>query len=453
MCKPRRFGSQVQRQRAIVGLLATLVALLTCGVAVADTVTTNFETFQPGSVNGQQGWKSAPLGALPSCAPIGGHYDQAVVANSGAPAAFDLQSLRISNLCGDGEFLYQTYSAPVASPAGETLTNTEYTAEFSFISKTPGAEQPGLFVSVSPDSYEGSRMSYVSLRDTPDGIQASVSDTPEVDGDFMSHDAGLLKRDVPHTIKFWIKVNPGPDNDLVRVYVDGADLGQCFATWENYYRTSPEQSPPPNVNNPATISSLQFRTSVQGPPELGATGGYLFDNVSITTANGAGPPGCDTVIDKKADTRTVSAGGREGYQITVRNRGSAVDRNLMACDHIPQGTTFIGADRKLSRLGRARCLPIPRLGPGQSVRFHLDLRVAPNAPPGTLTNIADLTPREDRPDSATLPGADLQGPPAAPGGPPAELQRNLPARKAKALVRVVRKRIAARRGRQPRFTG
>ena len=83
------------------------------------------------------------------------------------------------------------------------------------------------------------------------------------------YDLALLKDStVPHTIRFWIKTNPGPDNDLVRIAVDDRDVGQCFTTWENYYRTAPEQAPPPNRNTPATINSLQFRSGVQGPPAL-----------------------------------------------------------------------------------------------------------------------------------------------------------------------------------------
>src|SRR5215218_5844964 len=133
--------------------------------------------------------------------------------------------------------------------------------------------------------------------------------------------------------KRWIKVNQGIDNDLVRISVDGVDLGQCFTTWENYYRTAPEQNPPPNRNTPATINSLQFRSSVPGPPAL-AGNGYLFDNVSITPSNGPGPPGCDVPIEKTADSPTVTAGGRAGYKITVRNRGRLAARNLRACDRI-----------------------------------------------------------------------------------------------------------------------
>ena len=89
-------------------------------------------------------------------------------------------------------------------------------------------------------------MSWVGLEDTPDGIRVTASDAPEVDGKFVDYDLALLDRAVPHTIRFWIKVNPGPDNDLVRIAIDNRDVGQCFTTWENYYRTAPEQAPPPN---------------------------------------------------------------------------------------------------------------------------------------------------------------------------------------------------------------
>ncbi len=106
--------------------------------------------------------------------------------NVGAPPGFGLQSLRMSNLVASGAFSDQTYSKPAAPPVGEKQANKEYTAQFSFISKTPGSEQNGLIMSVSPDSNEGSRMSYVGLADTQAGIQVTVFDAPEVDGKFVS---------------------------------------------------------------------------------------------------------------------------------------------------------------------------------------------------------------------------------------------------------------------------
>src|SRR5262249_49130219 len=153
-------------------------------------------------------------------------YDQEVVANNGAPPSFGGQSLRLSNaynqspLAGPPEFHFQTYSKPTTDAAGENQANTEYIAQFSFVSTKPAVQQPGLFVSISPDNGEGGRMSYIGLEDTPDGIDVIFYDTPNPDGDFVGYDLGTLPRDTPHTIKFWMKLNPGPDNDLVRTYID-----------------------------------------------------------------------------------------------------------------------------------------------------------------------------------------------------------------------------------------
>ena len=101
-------------------------------------------------------------------------------------------------------------------------------------------------------------------------------------------------------------------------------------------------------------------------------GGYLFDNVTTTTGTRRGPPGCDFTIDKQADSPTVTAGSVEGYQITARNRGRLAARNLLVCDQIPRETTFVSANRKLRRIGRQRCLMVPRLRPGQTAGFHID---------------------------------------------------------------------------------
>jgi uncharacterized repeat protein (TIGR01451 family) len=439
---------------AIAWCIATAVCLaaLTGGVAVADTVSTDFESFALGTVNGQGGWKSAPPGDhanVPANSP-NGEYDQRVVADSGfspaPPGAFGQRSLRMSNAYTSGEYTYQTYSTPVTAPAGEKQANTEYTAEFSFISTTPTARQPGLAMSVSPDSYEGSRMFWVSLTDTAAGIEVTASDTPEKDGEFVDYQVAVLDRSVPHTIRFWIKTNPGEDNDLVRMFIDNRDVGQCFTTWENYYRTASEQSPPPNRNTPATINSLQFRLGGASVPAL-AGAGFLFDNVTTTTANGPGPRGCDIDVDKDADTSTVTAGGLAGYQITVHNRGRTVARHIRACDRIPRHTTFVRAGRKLQRIGRRRCLSIASLAPGRSVGFHVTLRVNATAAESTLTNIADVTPITPEQAAAVL--EELIQSAAAPGGLPGRPGAAKALKRAKARIRVL---AEARRG-PPRFTG
>jgi hypothetical protein len=107
----------------------------------------------------------------------------------------------MSNLCGSAEFFNQTYSPQEPQQVGEARPNKVFLAEFSVMSMTP-AYQPDLFVSVSPDSGEGSRMSWVGLEDTPAGIQVSVSDSPDVDGEFVAHPGPLLNRTSPHEIRF-----------------------------------------------------------------------------------------------------------------------------------------------------------------------------------------------------------------------------------------------------------
>ena len=163
--------------RKLIALAAAVsMVLLVSGVATASITLFESTLFHLGSVNGQSGvgpgaWKSAPLGAIPSCNPnpTRGQYDQEVVANTvaptGEPPGFGSQSLRMSNACASGEFFYQTYSPREPVQVGEARLNKVFIAEFAFMSKTR-AYQPGLFLSVSPDSGEGSRMSWVGLQDT-----------------------------------------------------------------------------------------------------------------------------------------------------------------------------------------------------------------------------------------------------------------------------------------------
>jgi uncharacterized repeat protein (TIGR01451 family) len=430
----RRLSSVVRPvlpHKAIVVLFATFasIALLPCGVALAGTVTTDFEGFTvcspaarvfdaPCTVNGQDGWKSGLPGKIGPTLPIG--YDQQVVNNSDlyrypgthpAPAAFGAKSLRISNAYNTAppdlspEYHSQTYSKPTTDAAGQSLTNTVFTGEFSFISVTPDAEQPGLHIDVSPSDAEGGRMSYIGLTDEPTGIDVLFYDTAP-DGSYVPYDLGIVPRDKPHTIKFWIRLVPGPNNDLVRITIDGKDVGQCFTTWESSYPKVP------------VIDRLLFRSTGAQVIDSLIGGGFLFDNVTVTTAPNGGPQGCDLPIEKHADSPTVTAGGLAGYTITVQNKGRVTERNLLVCDRIPRQMTFVSADRRLRRIGRRRCFVIPRLAPGQSAGFHITLRVNANAKPGTLDNTAEETPVQP-PSVQTPPGVlpSLPEPPEAPAVP------------------------------------
>jgi uncharacterized repeat protein (TIGR01451 family) len=397
------------RRTLMVLATAAGMVLLSCGVALAQTVSTDFEGFDLGTVNEQDGWKSAPPGSGILGSPTG-EFDQEVVDNSGAPAAFGQQSLRMSNRWSSAMFDGQTYSKQVTPPAGENLGNTVYDAQFSFISARPESQQDGLYMTISPDDARGARMSWVDLRDTEKGIHVNLSDASGPDGTFKTHDAAVLTRGQPHTIRFWIKVIPGPDNDFMRLFIDGEDRGQCFTTWEEYYRNLEDPMEPPAIN------SLQFRLSVPWTRPL-ADAGYLFDNVTATASpaasadcapddgdSGGGDGEPDVVIDKTTKTRSAQPGDLIIYRISVRNRGDAAANRVRACDRAPRALRFVRATRRLQRGANGRrCLTVRQLEPGQRRTFRATFRLRAGVTADTVTNGASA--------STSVPSAPYVAPP------------------------------------------
>ena len=445
--------------RKLIALAAAVsMVLLVSGVAAASITLFEPPLFHLGSVNGQSGvgggaWKSAPLGAIPACVPTptirtvrpGGRRQHC---RSSWRASWVRQSIvayveRMWRLVSSStrRIPHRSYNrsarrGPIRCSLRRVLV---YVHDARPPARTVLERQPGLRRGLAhvlggpgrhPGRYSGQRQRHPRRRwrvrraPWPDCLTAPVRTR-----------SGSGSRSTRARTTTWCE-------SLSTV----EDLGQCFTTWENYYRTAPEQAPPPNRNTPATINSLQFRSSVPGPPAL-LGNGYLFDNVSITPSNGPGPPGCDVPIEKTADSPTVTAGGRAGYRITVRNRGRLAARNLRACDRIPRQMTFVSADRRLRRIGRQRCLTIPRLQPGQRVSFHLVLQVNANAPQGRVTNTGEVTPP---PVTTPSPGP---GSPASPGGPPAVIATPKPIAIAKAAVKIVKRAPAQRPAARPPFTG
>jgi hypothetical protein len=225
----------------------------------ADSNTTTFDGFADGSVNGQGGWTADST------------YDQAI---EGVPGD---KALRISNEVTDGSFAGMPYSAPVAIPAGESEANNVLTNEFTF--QAPATFTPGLAMSISPTGAGGSRMSYVRLEDSVDGVKVVFRD-----GTFSDQLIDTLDRSVPHTIKFETTFVRGDDNDVVRLFVDGTPRMRG-ASWENYYRSDEHR-------NPAVTDRLMWRLNlapsgadcVSDAPRCHAPAlhgnGFLFDDVT-----------------------------------------------------------------------------------------------------------------------------------------------------------------------------
>ena len=160
---------------ALAAALST--ALLACEVAAADTVETDFEGFDA-RYRQRPGWLEERC-RLGMCPLRRTGMTRRLSLNSGAPAAFGQQSLRMSNLYANGEYFYQTYSKPVSSTSRRGLRPIRSTSASSRSSPRSPTYQPELFLSVSPDPGDGSRMSWVALADTPAGIHVFVSYTPD----------------------------------------------------------------------------------------------------------------------------------------------------------------------------------------------------------------------------------------------------------------------------------
>ncbi len=267
--------------------MAALALLAMPAAAGADTIGTLFEppSFVPGTINGQGGWLKS------------GGFDAAVVTNSASVAAvFGAQSLRISNATTSGSFADQTFSAPLVDGAGEATSvnggqaggarQPHFDASFQFMSADPVAEQPGLAITVSPDSGNGGRMSFLRLRDMPNGLAIDFVDVPSPQTNANQHVdfreveiAQGLDRAVPHSVRISSDFIGGANNDVVKVYVDG-QLKVTGSSWENYYRNDSENGP---ANRVPVVDRLLWRVSSAAQPANQGKG-FLIDDVSTRSS-------------------------------------------------------------------------------------------------------------------------------------------------------------------------
>lgn len=289
--QPAAIKGWKSRVLATLGLLTAISVL--CLSAAAQTITFEPATYSLGNINGQDGWKKT------------GSYDHAVSATSFP--GFGTQSLRISNAITSGAFGDQTFSKPLVNEAGETgaanggqsggVRQNYFETQFTIGSAVPGAQQPGLFMSTSPDRGDGGRMSYLRFEDFADGIHVFFDEYKDnapfgttvqpndpvgcgVEDDFTDDDIATLSRNVGHTIKFAIFFLDGPRNDVVQIYIDGV-LVKTGTSWEDYFRFC-------EGNPTRTVDSLLFRTAGTAAPATSGNG-FLIDNMGIASSTNAAP--------------------------------------------------------------------------------------------------------------------------------------------------------------------
>jgi len=332
------------RFRLSLVLVLALSMSLGIGKALADGAAIDFEspTYSTGTVHLQDGWSSA--GAAGSGCAV---YDHAVATNIYGYTSFGGQSLRMSNAVTSGCFGDQTFSKSLTDDAGESTSSDAYNgglsggtrqsyfeAQWDFASTVPGSEQAGLSVVASADRGDGARMSWVQMTDTPAGLEVNffdyqISANPPT-GDFVfTNVASGLDRTVTHRIKIAMFFVDGAENDIVKVYVDGA-LMHTGTSWEDYFR----QNQPPGTR---TVDSVLFRTGGTAAPAT-AGNGFLIDN--LTLFSGPGPECTFTTV---GTTMTLNGDCVTDTTIFVPN-GFTLDGDGYSITAIdPTGGHFLGA--------------------------------------------------------------------------------------------------------------
>ena len=280
-------------------------AALSSDVLPGAEVIVNFDALEyppwyyVGPIDLQDDWTSSGA-AGGGCGVL---LDHEVVSNvaqtSYSYGTFGDQSLRLSNAFTTGCFGDQTFSKRISGGAGEPdaegaefekppeLPKSHFEAQWDFASTVPNAEQPDLSVVASPDRGDGSRMSWVQMADTRNGIDINFFDVRGTSD--PAHFVGPLRiasnldRSVPHTIRITMDFVPGPSNDVVKVYVDG-QLKEIGTSWENYYRYDSEAAPGHAGKTPI-VNRILFRTG--GAAAIDNLGkGFLIDNFSMKSADG-----------------------------------------------------------------------------------------------------------------------------------------------------------------------
>ncbi|MEO6390724.1 MAG: hypothetical protein ABIP75_02660, partial [Pyrinomonadaceae bacterium] len=363
----RQFQANIRSVACILSVSITLALFLVVG-ASAQTITFESPAYTLGNINGQDGWSKT------------GPFDSAVSGNGGT-AGFGAQSLRISNAVTSGSFGDMTFSRPLANEAGESSatngglsggTRTRFFAvQFTLASAVPGAQQPGLAMSIAPDRGDGGRMSYLRFEDQATGIHVFFDDYQDLapfggangddangcnagGDDFTDIDIATLTR-TPHVIKIVMTFIDGPRNDIVQIYIDGV-LVKTGTSWEDYYRFCSEQIAD---NNTHTVDSLLMRTAGTAVP-ANAGFGYLFDNMTLVSSptvvdddGMATPTDCDAV-DPALNTIQGAINASSGGDV-IKVCPGTYSENLT----LGKTLTILGAKAGVDARGRVAGAPNP----------------------------------------------------------------------------------------------
>ena len=222
-----------------------------------------------------------------------GKYDVGMFSNIQGNA------VRISNGIMSGSFGDWLFSPALNTPATET-GDQEFVAEFDLKSMVPNELQPGLQISVAPQSADGARMSFLKFTDTEAGIVVGFSDVMNLPGtvgyypaaeDWRSVNIATLDRSQPHHVKLVMNLLEGPHNDVVQVYIDGgaglvagrpggeAEFNGFFAPVDNQ----------PTINKAKAGQTIPMKWKLSAPSFATSWEDYYRYNTESNAGLGIGP--------------------------------------------------------------------------------------------------------------------------------------------------------------------
>jgi Ca2+-binding RTX toxin-like protein len=325
-----------------------------------------FEDYATGKIaDGQNGWKIADP-----------NVNQAVV-DTGEPEhgkAFQI----VNNPTSGG---FGTFTPELAVKVGEAgipgATNGTMTYSLD-IKPVAGAAGDGSRVEIDFANAAGTdRENFMVFENTATGIRLAVNE-PTKDGEWTSNDFSFedgnrtlidgLDPTQWHNIQLVLQANPGGDNDVIEVYVDGVHVGTT-TTFENYRDfQAPNTGDAGHDANAAAnlIDRLIFRVGDPGNNSPDATHqGFLIDNIqtstgairatgnelgNIITGNSAdnvieGKGGDDTVDGKGGTDTAVFSGKLDDYDISLSGGAIVVEDKQPGIDGNDGKDTLTNVER------------------------------------------------------------------------------------------------------------
>lgn len=215
----------------------------------------------------------------------------------------------------------------------------------------------------------------------------------------------------PGTLSVDASLAPGSPAGIAITNASGQPISGPFSNGQQLYLSIPEGQPAGSAeivvsaranrrdlvllpDSPASSQRLLLATTLEARIDAKAMGMWVAKRATTDKGGENGDRRkiqrkARLSIAKRADRRTVTAGGNVRYRITVRNRGNAAARNVRVCDRLAANVTVVSRGGG-SLSGNQVCWRIRGLGRGKSVTRSIVVRVDRDTAGGRLINRATV---------------------------------------------------------------